>query len=246
MSAWLASVVDAAEARLALDAGAGIVDAKNPRRGALGDLPHAAVRAIVEVVAGRMPVSATVGDFPDMEPDAVRAAVAAMAGTGVDFVKIGCFPSPALPACIDALAPLAARHALIAVLFADRDPDFAWIPRLAERGFRGVMLDTAGKAGGGLTHCQPPAQLATFVAQARRHSLLSGLAGSLRLADIPALAALAPDYLGFRGALCAGHARTTALDVEALAAVSRAMRRYRKPRAAAPVFHPSTARARAS
>lgn len=246
MSAWLASVVDAAEARLALDAGVGIVDAKNPMRGALGDLPHAAVRAIVAAVDGRAPVSATVGDFPDMPPDAVRAAVAAMAETGVDFVKLGCFPAASLHACLDALAPLAARHALVAVLFADRDPDFALLPRLAAWGFRGVMLDTADKTGGGLTRCQSPAQLAAFVAQARRHGLFSGLAGSLRLADIPALAALEPDYLGFRGALCGGHARTAALDAGALAAVSRAMRRHRRPRAAAPVFHPSTARARAS
>ncbi len=224
MSAWLASVVDAVEARLALAAGAAIVDAKNPRRGALGDLPHATVRAIAEAVAGRAPVSATIGDFPDMVPDAVCAAVAAMAETGVDFVKIGFFPSPALPACLDALAPLAARHALVAVLFADRAPDAALIPRLASGGFRGVMLDTADKTGGGLTCWQSPAQLAAFVALARRHGLLSGLAGSLRLADIPALAALEPDYLGFRGALCGGHARTAALDAEALAAVSRAMR----------------------
>lgn len=246
MSAWLASVVDAVEARMVLAAGAGIVDAKNPQRGALGDLPHAVVRAIVEAVDGRAPVSATVGDFPEMPPDAVRTAVAAMAETGVDFVKIGCFPAALLCDCIDALAPLAARHDLVAVLFADRVPDVALIPRLAERGFRGVMLDTAGKADGGLTHCQPPERLASFVAQARRHGLFSGLAGSLRLADIPALAVLEPDYLGFRGALCAGHARTAALDAEALAAVSQAVRRHRRPRAAAPVFHPSTARARAS
>jgi len=225
MSAWLASVVDAVEARMALAAGAGIVDAKNPHRGALGDLPHATVRAIVEAVAGRAPVSATVGDFPGMPPDAVRAAVAAMADTGVDFVKIGCFPAATLHACIDALAPLAARHALVAVLFADQVPDTALIPHLARSGFRGVMLDTAGKTGGGLTHWQSPAQLAAFVALARRHGLLSGLAGSLRLADIPALAALAPGYLGFRGALCDGHARTAALDASALAAVGRAMRR---------------------
>lgn len=225
MSAWLASITDAAEARQVLAAGAAIVDAKNPHAGALGALPHDTVRAIVAAAGGRVPVSATIGDFPDMPPAAVTAAVAAMAATGVDFVKIGLFPSPALAACLDALAPLASRHRLVAVLFADREPDFGLIGRLAERDFTGVMLDTADKAGGGLLAHQPVARLAQFVTQAKGAGLLSGLAGSLKLADIPVLAPIGPDYLGFRGALCRNHARTWALEPGALAALSEAMGR---------------------
>ncbi|WP_018078578.1 (5-formylfuran-3-yl)methyl phosphate synthase [Thiobacillus denitrificans] len=225
MTAWLASITDVAEARQVLTAGAAIVDAKNPHAGALGALPHDTVRAIVAVVGGRVPVSATIGDFPDMNPAAVAAAVAAMAATGVDFVKIGLLPSPTLADCLDALVPLARRHRLVAVLFADREPDFKLIERLAERDFTGVMLDTADKAGGGLLAYQPVARLAQFVAQAKGAGLLSGLAGSLKLADISVLAPIGADYLGFRGALCRNHARTWALDPGALAALSEAMGR---------------------
>lgn len=225
MTAWLASITDVAEARQVLAAGAAIVDAKNPHAGALGALPHDTVRAIVAAVGGRVPVSATIGDFPDMNPAAVAAAVAAMAATGVDFVKIGLLPSPTLADCLDALVPLARRHRLVAVLFADREPDFKLIERLAERDFTGVMLDTADKAGGGLLAYQPVARLAQFVAQAKGAGLLSGLAGSLKLADIPVLAPIGADYLGFRGALCRNHARTWALDPGALAALSEAMGR---------------------
>lgn len=225
MTAWLASITDAAEARRVLTAGAAIVDAKNPHAGALGALPHDTVRAIVVAMGGRVPVSATIGDFPEMNPAAVVAAVAAMATTGVDFVKIGLLPSPALADCLDALVPLARRHRLVAVLFADREPDFKLIERLAERDFTGVMLDTADKAGGGLLAHQPVARLAQFVAQAKGAGLLSGLAGSLKLADIPVLAPIGADYLGFRGALCRNHARTWALDPDALAALSEAMGR---------------------
>jgi dihydroneopterin aldolase len=225
VTAWLASITDVAEARQVLAAGAAIVDAKNPHAGALGALPHDTVRAIVAAVGGRVPVSATIGDFPDMNPAAVAAAVAAMAATGVDFVKIGLLPSPTLADCLDALVPLARRHRLVAVLFADREPDFKLIERLAERDFTGVMLDTADKAGGGLLAYQPVARLAQFVAQAKGAGLLSGLAGSLKLADIPVLAPIGADYLGFRGALCRNHARTWALDPGALAALSEAMGR---------------------
>ncbi len=225
MSAWLASVTDAAEARQVLAAGAAIVDAKNPHAGALGALPHEIVRAIVAAVDGLAPVSATIGDFPDMPAREVARAVAEMAATGVDFVKIGLFPAASLMACLAALAPLAARHRLVAVLFADREPDFQLLPHLARHGFAGVMLDTANKTGGSLLRHQPPPRLAEFVAQAKNLGLLTGLAGSLKLADIPTLAPINPDYLGFRGALCHKHARTQALDPDALAALSEAMGR---------------------
>lgn len=225
MSAWLASITDAGEARQVLAAGAAIVDAKNPHAGALGALPHEVVRAIVAAIDGRVPVSATIGDYPDLPPADVARAVSEMAATGVDIVKIGLYPAPSLPECLAALAPIATRQRLVAVLFADREPDFHLLPHLARHGFAGVMLDTADKHGGSLPRHQTPARLAAFVAHARRLGLLSGLAGSLKLADIPILAPLAPDYLGFRGALCRQHARTQALDPDAMAALSEAMGR---------------------
>ena len=223
MTGWLASVTDADEALLVLAAGADIVDAKNPRAGALGALPLDTVRAIVNAVGGQAPVSATVGDFPNMEPHAVARAVDMMGATGVDFVKIGLFPAPALQDCLAALAPLCSQHRLVAVLFADRNPDIGLADRLAEYGFAGIMLDTLDKTAGGLLQHQPVAGLARFVDHARQRGLISGLAGSLRATDIPILAPLGADYLGFRGALCRSHARTQSLDTEAMLAVSDAI-----------------------
>jgi uncharacterized protein (UPF0264 family) len=49
---------------------------------------------------------------------------------------------------------------------------------------------------------------ADFVAFARRHRLLVGLAGSLRRARIPALLETGADYLGFRGPCAAASAPT--------------------------------------
>lgn len=222
MTQLLASVRTAAEAALAVGGGADIVDLKEPRAGALGALPAPVLAACVAAVAGRRPVSATVGDLP-LDPGPVAAAAAAVWATGVDIVKIGLFPGD-LDGCLAALAPQAAAgRRLVAVLFADRAPDFAVLERLAGAGFFGAMLDTADKTAGPLRrHLDEPA-LARFVGRARALGLLCGLAGSLRLDDVPALLPVAPDYLGFRGALCGSDGRGGALRAEALAAVRRAV-----------------------
>ncbi|MFG1381660.1 (5-formylfuran-3-yl)methyl phosphate synthase [Xanthobacter versatilis] len=221
----LASVADLAEMEVALGAGADIVDLKNPAEGALGAWAEAPLKAAVArwraagCVTG---LSATVGDQP-MDPAIILAAARRTASTGVPLVKIG-FPLPldgagaALAPVLDALRPLALGTRLIAVLFADQDPDLSTIAQFAEAGFHGVMLDTADKAAGGLLAHLPVPRLAGFVAEARAAGLLTGLAGSLKLQDIAPLATLKPHYLGFRGALCAT-GRTSALDPAQLARV---------------------------
>lgn len=214
MTRLLASVVDLQEARLALAGGADILDFKDPRHGALGALPVAAVAECVAALGPSVVTSATVGDLPP-DPATLSAAAAEMASSGVYYVKIGFFGRAISTECLEALAHLTRRHRLVAVLFADLEPDLAVIPAIARAGFAGFMLDTAGKDGRGLRDHVTVDELSRFVAAGRSHGLLNGLAGSLKLDDIPALLPLGPDYLGFRGALCAGGLRTAALDADA-------------------------------
>ncbi len=210
MTRMLASVIDPAEMELAIAAGADIVDLKNPHTGALGALPLALIRDLAAQCAGRCPVSATVGDLP---PDPLRLvrAIERTAGCGVDFVKVGFFSDRRLSESLAAIGELTADQDVVAVLFADRQPPLSRLSEFADAGFRGVMLDTAGKGGGGLSaHLGTPV-LARFVAETRDLALFCGLAGSLRLQDIPVLLPLAPDYLGFRGALCHQGERQSAI-----------------------------------
>ncbi|MFE1600338.1 (5-formylfuran-3-yl)methyl phosphate synthase [Methylobacterium sp. ID0610] len=209
----LVSVRDAAEAALARAEGADLVDAKDPDRGALGGLPVEAVRAIAAAAAGGL-TSAVAGEPGDAAEAA--AMLGALAGTGVDFLKIA-LPAGPPPADL-ALPP---GPPVIAVLFAEDRPDPAILPALAAAGFRGAMIDTRGKDGRRLTDHLALDHLAAFTAACRRFGLLSGLAGSLRLDDVPVLAPLAPGYLGFRGGLCAGHDRRTALDARRIAEAAR-------------------------
>jgi uncharacterized protein (UPF0264 family) len=211
-----------AEALLVLNAQVDIIDLKQPASGALGALNTELVLEIVEKIAGRCPVSTTVGDLP-MQPELIFNAVKAMAKTGVDYVKIGFFPDGDSFAVAEKLSELAKTYRLIAVLFADTQPDFALIPALKTAGFKGVMLDTMNKQQGSLTQVMSLSDIEQFINLAQTQALLCGLAGSLKLADIAILKPFQADYLGFRGALCIEQQRTGQLDSSAISQIKRAI-----------------------
>lgn len=210
----LASVTNVEEALMALNAGVEMVDLKNPVAGALGALEHAVVEAIVKSIDARATVSATIGDLP-MDPALILDASKAMLASGVDVVKIGFFGNEFHQTCLNTLAPLAKEGCkLIAVMFADENPDIQLLAPIAQAGFYGVMLDTAHKNGNHLlTHMSLQA-LADFVQTATALGLQTGLAGSLQAAHIHDLSNIGPSYLGFRGALCADSERTSKLVPE--------------------------------
>jgi len=223
MTGMLASVNSVDEALLVLSAEVNIIDLKQPALGALGALDLDDIKQIVAVIAGRRPVSATIGDLP-MQPEIVFNAVHTMAETGVDYIKIGFFPGDDWLGTLKKLSTLVPqKQALIAVLFADTQPDLTILATLKASGFVGVMLDTMDKQQGSLTQVMTAEQIATFVSQAKELKLLCGLAGSLRLTDIPELIAYHPDYLGFRGALCQEHNRVGQLNQIAVQAIKQAM-----------------------
>lgn len=218
MTKMLASVTGVAEAEIAISGGVDIIDLKDPKAGALGAVAIDTIRQTVSSVAGRRATSAVCGDLP-MEPEIIRAKAEEIAATGVDFVKVGFFPSGNIAACSAALAPLAARTKLIAVMFADLAPDFEFLPVFAKDGFHGAMVDTAQKAKGRLLDHLPPERIPAFVDRARSHGLAVGLSGSLEAPDIPRLLPFAPDFLGFRGALCDQSERTAPLSAEAVSQI---------------------------
>ena len=218
MTLFLASVRDAEEAELAIGAGADIVDLKDPAQGALGALAPGIIAACVRHVAGRAPVSATIGDRP-LESDGLRAAILDTAALGVDYVKLGIFPGGGAERSLKRLAGVTAELRLILVLFADALPDFDAIALAARIGAHGVMFDTLGKTKGALPEHMSFMGLADRIARAKAEGLIVGLAGALNARHVPSLVALQPDLLGFRGALCRDGDRTLPLDPERLAAI---------------------------
>jgi (5-formylfuran-3-yl)methyl phosphate synthase len=77
-----------------------------------------------------------------------------------------------------------------------------------------VLIDTAIKDGTTLLdHCSLET-LQRRLHQASELGIGVALAGSISFAMLPQLLALQPQWLGMRGALCSGPARTSAISLE--------------------------------
>jgi len=225
MSRFLASVSNLAEAKIAFHAGADWLDLKQPAAGTLGAVDLEQVQAIVHWVQNRRPISLTLGDLP-LQADILIPVLQSRLNTEVNFIKIGLFPNSDMASCLEEIRPYSRTSVgLIAVFFADYAPDFSLLPKLAEIGFKGVMLDTAIKHRGTLSDYLSLEQLASFIQQAKNLGLMTGLAGSLQQEMIAELLPLGADYLGFRGALCQQKSRTLILEESRVAAIYRALHR---------------------
>ena len=84
----LVSVTDAHEARVAVEGGVDIVDVKNPDEGSLGAPSPGSIERVREVVPPERPVSAAIGDMPNLPGTAALAALGA-ARSGAAYVKVG-------------------------------------------------------------------------------------------------------------------------------------------------------------
>ena len=187
----LVSVRGPADARAALIGGADVIDAKDPRRGALGAVSPVALAAIRRAVGSARPVSAALGDAAT-EPAVARRARAA-ARHGLAFVKVG-FAGVRSEARVRGLAA-AAR---IGSLAPER-----LVAAAAEVGAAGVLLDTAQKPAS-LFALEPPDVVAAWVAGAHEAGLFAALAGGLADADLATARELGADVVGVRGAACIG------------------------------------------
>lgn len=227
----LVSVRTVEEALLVAQAGVPLIDLKEPRAGALGALPPQLLREIVAALrgagckAGTCEISATVGDLLADDPAALLRQVAATAACGVDVVKVGLWPTASARPLLQDLARFMreAQVGIVPVLLADPLFSEALLGAACEHPFTAIMLDTRDKPAGSLLERLPPLDLRRFVARVRGADRRVGLAGALRLADVPRLKALRPDFAGFRTAVCEGE-RGGPLSVQALEQLLAALR----------------------
>ena len=205
MTKLLTSVRNLSEAQQVVAGGSDWLDLKEPRNGALGAVPADTLREVIawsNVNAPAMPVSATIGD--EWTTAALIAQkVGSVAASGVDFVKIGVYADSLSKNMESALKQVLGYHQnLIVICFVDRPLNLNIVGEIIEYGAAGMMLDTAEKASGSLTKQLSLPQIKAFVNLVRGANVLCGLAGKLDAHDIPILGRLAPDYLGFRSAIC--------------------------------------------
>jgi len=109
------------------------------------------------------------------------------------------------------------------VFIADKGLDASHVAHACTLGFPGVMADTADKLAGSLFDVLSMDELRRFVEAVRAYGAMVGLAGALRVEHQPLLSRLAPDFAGFRTAVCVGD-RSSALDPQRLWELSMLMR----------------------
>ena len=228
MPQLLVSVRDAAEARAALAGGADVIDVKEPARGPLGAADPAAWDAVLAAVAGRVPVSAALGEAAQWENAAAVPAVPA----GLAFVKLG-LRGLGLRGTNWAADWAAARGRFdaaagrplpwVAVAYADARSASAPGPNavLAAAGPAGcgvLLVDTFLKDGRGLFDHLGDETVTALCGAAKARGLTVALAGSLRPDDLPRAAACGAAILAVRGAACDGDrtGRVSAAKVRAL------------------------------
>ena len=228
----LVSVVDAAEARLAVAGGVDIVDVKNPEEGSLGAPAPGVIAQVRDVLPVELPLSAAIGDLPCLPGTAALATLGA-ARSGAAYVKLGLWGASETE---DAVAVLRAARdavdgdaAVVAVGYADaarvprRPLPASLVVTVARRaGVSGCLIDTAIKDGRGLLSWLGADALAELVAEAHGAGLELALAGELRAEDLPAVRATGADIAGVRSAACREGRRNAALEprrIEELRAV---------------------------
>ena len=211
----LVSPINVTEAKAVLDGGADIVDVKNPKEGSLGANFPWMIRAVVDMVGSKKPVSATIGDF-NFKPGTASLAALGAAASGADYIKIGLYDIQTTDQAEELLSNVVrsikgydSNKFAVAAAYADYRRINSISPLLlpevgAKVGADVVMIDTGIKDGRSLFEFMSEEELTRFVDDARDLGLTTALAGTIKFEDLDVLRRINPDILGIRGVVCGG------------------------------------------
>lgn len=212
MTALQVTVTTADEARAAVAAGVTMIFAAAETASAVS---LSELRAILAVAGERAEVAAAAGGLADND-------LADFAATGVTALALPVPPGDAGAALLSRIGrSLAASVRLVAVFPPEAGPDFELLPVAAIAGFSGAWL-SAPETSDGLVKAIKLADIARFIASARRSKLTVGLSGGLRVVDVGTLLPLRPDHLGFRAAVSEDEDQEKPLDPARIRAVAAA------------------------
>lgn len=214
----LVSVRDRSEALDALEAGADVIDFKEPRHGSLGAVDAATLYEAATAIAGRVPLSAALGELLDAphypEEPLIDLPVGIM---WAKFGLAGCATRPEWGALLRRrFAALRRGVSGVAVAYADWRRANAPAPDevlacAVDAGCRAVLVDTWHKATGSLVDLWTRDECAAFISRIHDAGLLAVVGGSLSAPSIEYLMPTQPDYFAVRGAVCVANDETAAI-----------------------------------
>lgn len=238
MPQLLVSVRSVEEARTALEAGADIIDVKEPNAGSLGAAPSQVIKDIVTAVAGRAPVSMALGEW--------HQPTARLKLPGITWAKVGF--SQRKPHWYlhwlrlqQALSPTR----LLGVVYADHQrvhaPSFVEVLRWLEKSRidsphpPGILIDTAIKDGRGLLQWYTVPQLQHCLQQCHDAGLFLAVAGTLTMQDVHLLKeCVQPDIIAVRGLVCAEAVRQARVQSDRVRSLAQYLRGGSAPASASP------------
>lgn len=226
MTRLLISVRSLDEFRTAVDAGADVIDIKEPTRGSLGRAELSTIDQIASAASDSTILSVALGELTEADE-----AICSLLPRRIDYVKFG------LAGCSKAarwreawraqLTHLHRRTRAVAVAYADarqaQSPKIEEVISIGvEVGCYAFLIDTYRKDTGNLLAHLSVRDVTSHVARARDAGLLVALAGSLSANEIDVLGRLEPDLLAFRSAACRGR-RTSNIDSAAIRTLADAL-----------------------
>ena len=207
MTQLLVSVRDVVEAQIALEAGADLIDVKEPRRGSLGAAAAETISEISRLIGVRVPFSVALGELSEC------AAAAELLGSGPTFAKVG------LAGCAK-LSDWRHRWELlvrdfprstspVAVVYADDSlasspPELEILEQAGRLDCAAVLVDTWDKTAGPLTCHWEFERICSFVLDVQGRGMKAVIGGGLTADSIEPIVAAKPDVIAVRGAACIG------------------------------------------
>lgn len=216
----LVSPMNIDEARTALAGGADILDVKNPKEGSLGANFPWAIRAVVDLAGGSVPVSATIGDL-EFKPGTASLAALGAAYSGADYIKAGLLGAKTreqaeemLEGIVRAVKDYDSGKKVVAAGYSDYARAGSISPMLlpaaaAKAGADLVMVDTAVKDGRPTFEFMSEEELSEFISLGHAEGLQVALAGTIKFEHLEMLKRLNPDIIGVRGIVCGGDRRSS-------------------------------------
>jgi (5-formylfuran-3-yl)methyl phosphate synthase len=211
----LVSPMNLEEARAAMAGGADILDVKNPKEGSLGANFPWAIREVVKLAEGRVPVSATIGDL-EYKPGTASLAALGAAVSGADYIKAGLLgvrtadqASDMLGSIVQAVKECDIQKKVVASAYSDFCRVGSISPMLLadvanSSGADVIMVDTAIKDGKSTFEFMTEPELSEFISAGHHLGLEVAIAGTIGFQDLDLLKRVNPDIIGVRGIVCGG------------------------------------------
>lgn len=213
----LVSVRSPEEAAQALEAGADLIDVKEPSKGPMAPAEAEVVAAVIEAVNGAVPVSAALGEWADNSLVEAHWHLQ----LPLTYIKWGLAGYAHTPGwgedLLDARRQIKRGTEVVAVAYADhqraKTVPPAEVAKFAKRyRYKVFLLDTGVKDKKNLLNFLEPAEIADLVSTLQAGGVAVAIAGSLKLEDLKKLKDVTPDWYAVRGAVCVGGDRTADLD----------------------------------